>query len=286
MYREENEQNRAADLAPQQPSGANTFERLEHSQDSKNGDDGPKKVQTDASSSTNTPKPRARNCARCLNHRLEITLKSHKRYCKYRTCTCEKCKITANRQQVMRQNMKLKRHLAQDKVKVRVAEEVDPLPFGVENTISSVPQPPRSLEGSYDSSSGDSPVSSHSSNGIHTGFGGSIITIPPTRKLPPLHPHTAMVTHLPQTLTSENVEILLEHSSKLVELFQYPWEALLLMYINLKYAGANPEEVVRRMVDGKVFFSQLYIYIFFMLIFPLYFYDLILLYIHKKIINI
>lgn len=84
----------------------------------------------------------------------------------------------------------------------------------------------------------------------------------------------------------ENVEILLEHSSKLVELFQYPWEALLLMYINLKYAGANPEEVVRRMVDGKVFFSQLYIYIFFMLIFPLYFYDLILLYIHKKIINI
>lgn len=80
---------------------------------------------------------------------------------------------------------------------------MDPLPFGVENTISSVPQPPRSLEGSYDSSSGDSPVSSHSSNGIHTGFGGSIITIPPARKLPPLHPHTAMVTHLPQTLTSE-----------------------------------------------------------------------------------
>lgn len=56
-------------------------------------------------------------------------------------------------------------------------------------------------------------------------------------------------------VTGENVEILLEHSSKLVELFQYPWEALLLMYINLKYAGANPEEVVRRMVDGKVFFS-------------------------------
>lgn len=50
------------------------------------------------------------------------------------------------------------------------------------------------------------------------------------------------------------MEILLEHSTKLVELFQYPWEAILLMYINLKYAGANPEEVVRRMVDGKVYF--------------------------------
>lgn len=71
------------------------------------------------------------------------------------------------------------------------------------------------------------------------------------------------------SVLGENVEILLEHSSKLVELFQYPWEALLLMYINLKYAGANPEEVVRRMVDGKVSFPQSYTYVFFMLIFPL-----------------
>lgn len=71
------------------------------------------------------------------------------------------------------------------------------------------------------------------------------------------------------SVLGENVEILLEHSSKLVELFQYPWEALLLMYINLKYAGANPEEVVRRMVDGKVSFSQSYTYVFFMLIFSL-----------------
>lgn len=71
------------------------------------------------------------------------------------------------------------------------------------------------------------------------------------------------------SVLGENVEILLEHSSKLVELFQYPWEALLLMYINLKYAGANPEEVVRRMVDGKVSFSHSYTYVFFILIFPL-----------------
>ncbi|OAD58234.1 hypothetical protein WN48_00246 [Eufriesea mexicana] len=48
-------------------------------------------------------------------------------------------------------------------------------------------------------------------------------------------------------LAGESVEILLEHSSKLIELFQYPWEAILLMYINLKYAGANPEEVVAAM---------------------------------------
>ena len=63
-------------------------------------------------------------------------------------------------------------------------------------------------------------------------------------------------------IAGESVEILLEHSTKLVELFQYPWEAILLMYINLKYAGANPEEVVRRMVDGKVHYFQLFSFIF------------------------
>ncbi|KAK9309997.1 hypothetical protein QLX08_000484 [Tetragonisca angustula] len=268
MYREEDEQNKTAIPTVQRSSGTNTFEHQDHSQDSmENGGDeaSSKRMQTDASSSTNdTPKPRApRNCQRCRNHRLKITVKSHKRYCKYRFCECDRCKVTADKQRVTAMQAKLRRQLAQDEVKVRVADEkmkktkvcrsyetVDPLPFGVENErVSSIP-PARSIEGSYDSSSGDSPASSHGSNGIHTGFGG-IISIPPSRKLPSLQPH---IGHLPQPLTSESVELLLEHSTKLVELFQYPWEAILLMYINLKYAGANPEEVVRRMVDASIVF--------------------------------
>lgn len=48
------------------------------------------------------------------------------------------------------------------------------------------------------------------------------------------------------------MEMLLEYSTKLLELFQYSWEMLPLMYVILKDAGANLEEAVRRIVEGKV----------------------------------
>lgn len=71
------------------------------------------------------------NCARCRNHRLKVELKGHKRYCKYRYCTCEKCRLTADRQRVMALQTALRRAQAQDEARAR-AMESGIAPTGVE----------------------------------------------------------------------------------------------------------------------------------------------------------
>ncbi|XP_017879864.1 protein doublesex-like isoform X2 [Ceratina calcarata] len=82
------------------------------------------------------------------------------------------------------------------------------------------------------------------------------LEFPFTKNLSVFPDGTNITSPASQAQNRYSVELLLDYSTRLLTLYQLPWNCLPLMYISLKYAGANLEEVMKRIdeaVEPKIF---------------------------------
>ncbi|RWS03676.1 Protein CBR-DMD-5-like protein, partial [Dinothrombium tinctorium] len=82
-------------------------------------------VKANEENQKSSKKQRQPLCARCRNHGVFLAVKGHKRYCQYKDCFCEDCKITQDRRNIMARQVARTRAQEEDR---RLQKEVPKKP--------------------------------------------------------------------------------------------------------------------------------------------------------------
>lgn len=202
-------------------------------------------VSSDASSSTSNNGNILRTvktCSLCRNHNIVNIYKGHKRYCQYLYCFCPPCCETRKDRKRMAAQTAVNRARIQDEAQIEKFYKLmkPKIPPQQVNHVPTISQPAWSVEGNY---GGD---------GIN-----NLVNTPTPRKVP-IDPMNPFLIDSIQSEPGVDVEIILARSMTLLQQFQNPWDILTLLYVTVKYAGANLYEAIRRIHEVEQWIMEIY----------------------------